>query len=146
MATQPIITKALNDVVIPKNAGDTAINLFQHFDDPFTTGKIARFELADTSLGGGVTNVLLFDQAGVGAPATVTNFLNYVNDGDYVNSIIHRSVPGFIIQGGGFTIEDLDIETVSSDPPVVNEFNSQRSNTRGTIAMAKLGNNPNSAT
>ncbi|MGL5939803.1 MAG: peptidylprolyl isomerase [Waterburya sp.] len=146
MATQPIITKALNDVVIPKNAADTAINLFQHFDDPFTTGKIARFELADTSLGGGVTNVLLFDQAGVGAPATVTNFLNYVNDGDYVNSIIHRSVPGFIIQGGGFTIEDLDIGTVSSDPPVVNEFNSQRSNTRGTIAMAKLGNNPNSAT
>lgn len=146
MATQPIITKTLNDVVIPENAGDTAINLFQHFDDPFTTGKIARFELADTSLGGGVTNVLLFDQAGAGAPATVTNFLNYVNDGDYKNSIIHRSVPGFIIQGGGFTIEDLDIGTVSSDPPVVNEFNSQRSNTRGTIAMAKLGNNPNSAT
>jgi cyclophilin family peptidyl-prolyl cis-trans isomerase len=146
MASLPIITKALDDVVIPENAGDTAINLFQHFDDPLTTGKIARFELADTSLGGGITNVLLFDQAGAGAPATVTNFLNYVNDGNYVNSIIHRSVPGFIIQGGGFTVDDLDIDTVATDPPVVNEFNTQRSNTRGTIAMAKLGNNPNSAT
>jgi cyclophilin family peptidyl-prolyl cis-trans isomerase len=146
MASLPIITKALDNVVIPENTGDTAINLFQHFDDPLTTGKIARFELADTSLGGGITNVLLFDQAGAGAPATVTNFLNYVNDGNYVNSIIHRSVPGFIIQGGGFTVDDLDIDTVATDPPVVNEFNTQRSNTRGTIAMAKLGNNPNSAT
>jgi peptidyl-prolyl cis-trans isomerase A (cyclophilin A) len=146
MATVPIITKSLDDVVIPENAADTAINLFQHFDDPFTTGKIARFELTDTSLGGGVTNVLLFDQAGAGAPATVTNFLNYVNDGDYVNSIIHRSVPGFVIQGGGFRFDDLEIEEIATDPPVVNEFNSQRSNTRGTIAMAKLGNDPNSAT
>jgi cyclophilin family peptidyl-prolyl cis-trans isomerase len=146
MATIPIITQPIDDVVIPENAADTIINLFQHFDDPFTTGKIARFELADTSLGGGITNVLLFDQTGFGAPATVTNFLNYVNDGDYVNSIIHRSIPGFVIQGGGFTVEDLDIETVSTDPPVVNEFNAERSNTRGTIAMAKLGNDPNSAT
>jgi cyclophilin family peptidyl-prolyl cis-trans isomerase len=146
MATVPIITKSLDDLVISENAADTAINLFQHFDDPYTTGKIARFELADTSLGGGVTNVLLFDQAGLGAPATVTNFINYVNDGDYVNSIIHRSIPGFVIQGGGFTVEDLEIETVSTDLPIVNEFNPQRSNTRGTIAMAKLGNDPNSAT
>ncbi|BAZ45605.1 hypothetical protein NIES4102_26310 [Chondrocystis sp. NIES-4102] len=146
MATIPLITQSLNDLNIAQNAANTTINLFQHFDDPLTTGKIARFELYDSSLGGGVSNVLLFDQPGAGAPETVNNFLNYVNDGDYVNSIIHRSIPGFVIQGGGFTFKNLMVDLVPTDPPIVNEFNSQRSNTRGTIAMAKVGNDPNSAT
>lgn len=146
MATIPLITQSLNDLNIAQNAANTTINLFQHFDDPLTTGKIARFELYDNSLGGGVSNVLLFDQPGAGAPVTVNNFLNYVNDGDYINSIIHRSVPGFVIQGGGFTFKDLMPDLIPTDPPIVNEFNSQRSNTRGTIAMAKVGNDPNSAT
>ena len=79
------------------------------------------------------------------APKTVANFLNYVNRGAYTNSIIHRSVPGFIIQGGGYTlIPKPDIVAIPTDPSVVNEF--QSSNLRGTIAMAKLGNDPNSAT
>ena len=111
MTTNPIITQLLDDLVVFKNEADTSINLSQHFDDPFTTGQVASFELADGSLGGGVTNVLLFDQAGAGAPKTVANFSNYVKDGDYVNSIIHRSVPGFIVQGGGFTVKDLSNRT-----------------------------------
>ncbi|WP_019503949.1 peptidylprolyl isomerase [Pleurocapsa sp. PCC 7319] len=146
MTTLPIITQPIDDLVVSENGANTTIDLFQHFDDPQTTGQIARFELADSSLGGGVTNVLLFDQAGAGAPATVANFLNYVNDGDYVNSIIHRSIPGFVVQGGGFTFEELIVESISADPPVVNEFSADRSNLRGTIAMAKLGEDPNSAT
>ena len=146
MTTVPIITQPIDDIFVSEDAADTTVDLFQHFDDPFTTGQIARFELFDTSLGGGVTNVLLFDQPGAGAPLTVENFLNYVNDGDYVNSIIHRSVPGFIIQGGGFTVEQLEVEEVPADPPVVNEFSSERSNLRGTIAMAKLDDDPDSAT
>ena len=146
MATVPIITQPIEDFVVSENAVDTTVDLFQHFDDPFTTGQIARFELFDSSLGGGITNVLLFDQPDAGASATVQNFLNYVNDGDYANSIIHRSVSGFIIQGGGFTVEQLEVESVPTDPPVVNEFSEQRSNLRGTIAMAKLGDDPNSAT
>lgn len=89
----------------------------------------------------------MFDQTGAGAPATVANFLNYVEDDDYASSIIHRSVPGFIIQGGGFTVDSASgIAEVPADPAVVNEYSPQRSNTRGTIAMAKLGNDPNSAT
>ncbi|MEM9507564.1 MAG: peptidylprolyl isomerase, partial [Cyanobacteria bacterium P01_E01_bin.35] len=115
-----------------------------------TTGQIARFELADSSLGGGVTEVLLFDQAGAGAPESVTNFLNYVDDGDYDGSIIHRSVPGFIVQGGGFVVNQSNPANapteIPADDPVVNEFSAERSNTRGTIAFAKLGNDPNSAT
>ncbi|MCC0176628.1 peptidylprolyl isomerase [Waterburya agarophytonicola K14] len=146
MTTIPLVTQPLDDVNVNENANNTTINLFQHFDDPFTTGRVARFELVDSSLGGGVTNVLLFDQEGAGAPATVNNFANYVEDGDYVNSIIHRSVPEFIVQGGGFTVNDLQVGDVPADEPVVNEFSADRSNLRGTIAMAKLGNDPNSAT
>ncbi|MCF6319463.1 MAG: peptidylprolyl isomerase [Proteobacteria bacterium] len=78
------------------------------------------------------------------APLTVANFLNYVNDGDYNNSYFHRSARNFIIQGGGFTFIDGVSGEVAVDSPVINEFN--LSNTRGTIAMAKLDNNPNSAT
>jgi len=147
MTTIPLVTQPINDLDVNENAANTTINLFEHFDDPFTTGKVARFELEQDSLGGGVTNVLLFDQEGAGAPATVANFSNYVEDNDYANSIIHRSIPEFIIQGGGFTVDDnLAIGTVPADEAVVNEFSEDRSNTRGTIAMAKLGDDPDSAT
>ena len=78
------------------------------------------------------------------APQTVANFLNYVEDGDYDNSLIHRSVPNFVIQGGGFTLRNGNFAFVPTDPPVINEYS--RSNLRGTVAMAKLGSDPNSAT
>ncbi|HEY0961699.1 MAG TPA: peptidylprolyl isomerase [Pseudomonadales bacterium] len=79
------------------------------------------------------------------APQTVANFLKYVNDGDYDNTMIHRSVPGFVVQGGGFAFRDgVGPVEVPKDPPVVNEY--RRSNTRGTLAMAKADGNPNSAT
>ena len=78
------------------------------------------------------------------APGHVENFLNYVNDGDYSNSFFHRSVPGFIIQVGGFAYSNQQFSNVPADPPVNNEFN--LSNLRGTVAMAKLGSDPDSAT
>lgn len=77
-------------------------------------------------------------------PLTVANFLNYVNKGAYTNSIFHRSVPGFIIQGGGFQLQNHAPVATPQDPAVRNEY--KISNTRGTIAMAKLGTDPNSAT
>jgi len=82
-----------------------------------------------------------------GAPATVANFLSYVQSGAYANSFIHRSVPGFIIQGGGYRWNSASssIDSISTNAPVVNEFSASRSNLRGTIAMAKLGGDPNSA-
>lgn len=79
----------------------------------------------------------LFDDT----PATQANFLNYVNDGDFTDVLMHRSVSGFVLQGGGF---DTDLVAIPTDAPVVNEFG--RSNLRGTIAMAKVGDDPNSAT
>ena len=77
-------------------------------------------------------------------PITRQNFLKYVTDGDYTNSFIHRSSPGFVIQGGASNIINGSIGSVPIDPPIVNEFGI--SNTIGTISMAKLGGNPNSAT
>ncbi|MBI5039661.1 MAG: peptidylprolyl isomerase [Gammaproteobacteria bacterium] len=90
----------------------------------------------------GDIDVELYDEA---APITVANFLNYVRDGDYSNSFIHRSVPGFIIQGGGYTSQNDGYSRILANPPIVNEYDPSRSNTRGTIAMAK-GGDPDSAT
>lgn len=151
----PVITSNLNNLNIRTDAPATVINLSDNFDDPFTTGVVARFELVDASLEGGVTDVLLFDQEGEGAPNSVDNFLRYVEDGDYVNSIIHRSIPGFVVQGGGFTIDGLGDTTddpaeavgvIPTDDPIENEFSPERSNTRGTIAFAKSPGDPDSAT
>lgn len=89
----------------------------------------------------GDIDIELFDDV---TPVTVANFIKYITDGNYRNTFIHRSVPGFIIQGGGFRIEGNSILPISTDPPIVNEYSI--SNTRGTIAMAKLGGDPNSAT
>lgn len=77
-------------------------------------------------------------------PVTRTNFLKYVTDGDYANSFIHRSVPGFVIQGGGSRIISGSVQAIPTDPPIVNEFGV--SNTLGTVSMAKQGGDPNSAT
>ncbi len=78
-------------------------------------------------------------------PQTTANFLGYVDRGNYTGSIVHRSAPGFVIQGGGYYITSNNQYTsVPTQPAVVNE--PHYSNVRGTIAMAKLGTNPNSAT
>jgi cyclophilin family peptidyl-prolyl cis-trans isomerase len=89
----------------------------------------------------GEVEIELFDEE---APETVANFLNYVNDGDYTDSFIHRTVPGFVVQGGGFVFSDGQAASVPTDPPVINEPGI--SNLRGTVAMAKLADDPNSAT
>lgn len=97
----------------------------------------------ETNLGD--IDIELYDEA---APITVENFLNYVNSGRYNGTFIHRSMPGFIIQGGGhFPAPGTGfITAVTADPPIVNEYDPSRSNIRGTIAMAKLPDDPDSAT
>ena len=90
----------------------------------------------------GPFEVNLYDQ---NTPATVTNFLNYVNTGAYNNTVFHRAVTGFVAQGGGFTYQgSQQLGNVVENAAVVNE--PKYSNLRGTIAMAKLGGNVNSAT
>lgn len=107
---------------------------------PATAQAQNSYVCAETSLGNFCLE--LFNDV---APNTVQNFLNYVRGNDYNNTFIHRNAPGFVIQGGGYYYQGgTTVAEVPKDPPVVNEFN--RSNVRGTIAMAKLGNDPNSAT
>ncbi len=104
-----------------------------------TTGSASTIVSMQTSLG--LIDIQLFDQT---APNTVANFLNYVNSGAYDNTFIHRSIPGFVIQGGGYSWGSTSYTHIMTNPPVVNEFGA--SNLRGTIAMAKVAGNPNSAT
>lgn len=86
--------------------------------------------------------VNLFDKT---TPKTVENFLAYVKANAYVNTIIHRSVSGFVVQGGGFKYAgELPLASITQNAKVVNE--PVYSNLRGTIAMAKLGSDANSAT
>jgi peptidyl-prolyl cis-trans isomerase A (cyclophilin A) len=94
-----------------------------------------------TSLGD--FSIELFDDV---APKTVANFLNYVNSGRFNSTVIHRSVSNFIVQGGSFSFDTStgNIVSVVTDAAIQNEFSV--SNTRGTVAMAKLGGDPNSAT
>ncbi len=89
----------------------------------------------------GEVEIELFDEE---TPQTVANFLKYVNDGAYANSFIHRSDPGFVEQGGGFSFIDGAPVAIPTNPPVINEPGI--SNLRGTIAMAKRSGDPNSAT
>ena len=77
------------------------------------------------------------------APRTVDNFLGYVERGDFDNTIIHRTAPEVIIQGGGYYLDPLALP-VAEEATVANEFSLP--NSRGSVAMAKLPGQPDSAT
>lgn len=87
---------------------------------------------------GDITLELFADKA----PVTVENFLSYVKDGFYDNTIFHRVIDGFMIQGGGMT---ADMEQKPTKAPIANEANNGVANEQGTIAMART-NDPHSAT
>jgi len=99
----------------------------------------------DTVLGS--IDVHLYDNE---APITCTNFLRYVNAGYYDYSMFHRSVPGFVFQGGGIRLVPTDtgysLDWVPTYDPIVNEYSPDRPNVLGTIAMAKTAAGPDTAT
>ena len=76
------------------------------------------------------------------APISTKNFLEYVDSGFYDNTVFHRVIPGFMVQGGGFT--DQMVQKNTKDP-IRNEASNGLHNTRGTLSMARTSN-PNSAT
>lgn len=107
-------------------------------------GTLATFRTALGDL-----DVELFDED---KPVTVRNFLRYIQSGGYTNMFIHRWVPGFVMQGGGFfTATRSNTNFIAAVPvfePITNEFEVGRrfSNNHGTLAMARVGGLTNSAT
>lgn len=99
------------------------------------------FVRLETSMGDIVLDMLF---AADEAPRTSLNFLQYVEDGFYDGTLFHRIIADFVVQGGGF-LPGLTEQTGIRDP-IENEFSEDRSNVRGTLAMAKFGNDPDSAT
>ena len=76
------------------------------------------------------------------APKTVANFLSYVAKGHYNNTIFHRVIPGFMVQGGGI---EPGMKEKKGDAPINNEANNGLKNNNYTVAMARTGD-PHSAT
>jgi peptidyl-prolyl cis-trans isomerase A (cyclophilin A) len=146
----PVLNKLFPD--LDKSPGDAEerFMLASHFGAEQIRDTAVRLEAEWTLLDGteesSDIDFLLFRER---TPITIANFLGYVNRGDYTNMIVHRLVPGFVIQGGGFTIVngidgEISADSVATQPTIRNEFGV--SNTLGTISMAKLGGNPDSAT
>jgi cyclophilin family peptidyl-prolyl cis-trans isomerase len=106
---------------------------------PLHAGTLVQFR---TTFGD--IEVELYDQD---KPATVQNFVRYIQSGRYANGICHRLALGFVLQGGGFTLTNNTINAIPTYSPITNEFavGPRLSNVYGTIAMAKTSD-PNSAT
>jgi peptidyl-prolyl cis-trans isomerase B (cyclophilin B) len=75
------------------------------------------------------------------APKSVANFLNYVNKGHYTNTVFHRVIPGFMVQGGGF---EVGMKQKPTDGEIENEATNGLKNDNYTVAMART-NAPHSA-
>ena len=116
------------------------------------SNTVVRFQIQQGTNDLGSMDVELFDQD---KPQTVRNFLLYARSGAYSNSFLHRCVPGFIVQGGGFSVTNplgatrfSNYLAVTDYGRLTNEFSvgPRLTNTFGTLAMAKVGGDPNSAT
>ncbi len=124
--------------LVLKNQTPTTIELSSWFEDP-DVKKAARLTTNQ-----GVIDIAFFPDV---APLTVANFLGYVNRGDYNNTFFHRAAKNgasnFVLQGGGY-LNNATASSIVRQPAIRNE--PKITNVEGTVAMAKLGSNPNSAT
>jgi cyclophilin family peptidyl-prolyl cis-trans isomerase len=152
----PVVKTPIAPFTVFAGAPARSIDLTTAFADPDASNAVQ----LSVSLPTGTGNFTIALD-GQHKPITVGNFLNYVNSGRYfvtdptthtlASSFIHRSVPGFVVQGGGFigTVDpahptNVRPTAVTAFPPIQNEPGI--SNRKGTVAMAKIAGDPNSAT
>ncbi len=150
----PVVTNQIADFTEYAGAPAQSIDLAPDFSDPDVSNAVRM-----TTVFGNI-DIALFGQQ---KPITVANFLKYVDQGRYflpdpttnqtASSFIHRSVSAFVIQGGGFigTVDPADSTKQNAKPTQVAPFAAIQnepgiSNKRGTIAMAQVGSDANSAT
>ena len=131
----PATDMPLADHALQGNGAPVLVDLNTHFNDPDVT------EASRLVFNMGTIDFLYYSTA---APVTVANFKGYISRGDFVNTIIHRSIPGFVLQGGGYKAEAGTPSITRQPLPVINE--PEITNGTGTVAMAKSGGSPNSAT
>ncbi len=143
----PAVASQIADFTEYAGAPARSIDLTTAFSDPDVSNAVR----ITTVLGN--IDIALF---GKQKPITVANFMKYIDQGRYflpnadpqksAQGFVHRSVPGFVIQGGGYmqTLDSVNTYSVATFSPIQNEPGI--SNKRGTIAMAKLSGDPNSAT
>lgn len=146
----PVLNELIPDQEISAGEVPVVLSLGDFFGVEEVRDEAVRFfaewQLLDGSEASAEIDFLLFRNR---APITVENFRSYVNRGDYTDMVVHRLVPDFVIQGGGFTVtggpgEAPMVTEVPRLAPIMNEFGV--SNTLATVSMAKLGGDPNSAT
>src|SRR5438067_2744219 len=152
--TPPVVTSQIADFTEYAAAPARSLDLTTAFADSDVSAAVRMTTVLGT---------MGFELFGQTKPITVANFLKYVDQGHYfitgsptqqlASSFIHRSVTGFVIQGGGYigTVDPADPNKQNVKPTQVLPFAAIQhepgiSNKRGTIAMAKLAGDPNSAT
>lgn len=130
------LTSAISPVTGVQNASPTTIDLTAHFNDPTIVGQAVVMHTTQ----GDIPLTLYNSQT----PQTVANFLSYVNanNGGYNGSVLHRAIPGYILQGGSYYADQSAIPLLG--PAVPSETGP--SNTVGTIAAALTNAGPGSAT
>jgi cyclophilin family peptidyl-prolyl cis-trans isomerase len=155
LSAAPVVSEQIADLSVYDATPAEEIDLNTKFSDPNLPANTVRLT---TSLG--LIDVTLYDQQ---TPITVDNFLRYIDTGAYTlidpnfstlaPVFFHRSVPGFVIQSGGYvaTQDPTDPPHILPGPvtafsPIPNEARPDLHNVRGTIAMAKLPDDPDSAT
>jgi cyclophilin family peptidyl-prolyl cis-trans isomerase len=139
----PVLNHLITDKQFVAGSAAQVVDLNGNFGMEPIDAQVVRFTAQYGPPGSPITTTMDMALFSNRTPVSRTNFLNYVTGGRYLNSFIHRSAPGFVIQGGGFRFT-TSVSVVPTYAPIVNEFGI--SNTLGTVSMAKLGGDPNSAT
>jgi cyclophilin family peptidyl-prolyl cis-trans isomerase len=155
LSAAPVVSAQIADQSVYDATPALEIDLNTKFNDPTLPANTVRLA---TDLG--IIDVTLYDQQ---TPITVDNFLHYIDSGAYIPTdpnyavpapiFFHRAVPGFVIQSGGYASTQDPTEPqvllpgpVTAFSPIPNEARPDLHNVRGTIAMAKLPDEPDSAT